>query len=290
MSSRVPPTPITLKVLQVTTASTAARVTIHLVGGTGADTLTGDAGNDTLYGGLGNDGFFGGGGNDTIYGEDGTDTLNGDGGDDLLEGGAGNDTLNGGTGNDQLSGGAGTNIINGGAGTDTVYISLSSSEITSAVLDDFTLWTNVMEDRLASAGGSYAVLATQATTGAVTLSSIGLTLSGVEFLSIRVDGVLTDIEDLYAFGNQAPEAAATAFAATDEDTAVGGSIAALDANERCADVDDHPRSFQRLPRARRPDRRSTHTRQPLISTAPTASKSRSKIHWVQAPFKPFQSA
>ena len=201
-----------------------------IVGGNGADTLTGDAGNDTLYGGAGNDGFFGGGGNDTIYGEDGTDTLYGDGGDDLLNGGAGNDTLNGGTGNDQLYGGTGTNIINGGSGTDTVYINLSSSEITSAVLDDFTLWSNVMEDRLASAGGSYAVLATQTTTAAVTLSTIGLTLSGIEFLSIRVDGVLTGIEDLYAFGNQAPVAAATASAATNEDTAVSGFIAAVDPN------------------------------------------------------------
>ena len=201
-----------------------------LVGGTGADTLTGDAGNDTLYGGAGNDGFFGGGGNDTIYGEDGTDTLYGDGGDDQLYGGAGNDTLHGGAGNDQLYGETGTNIINGGAGTDTVYISLSSSEITSAVLDDFMLWSNVMEDRLASAGGSYAVLASQATTGAVSLSTIGLTLSGIEFLSIRIDGVLSDIEDLYAFGNQAPETGAAAATATNEDTAVSGLIAAVDPN------------------------------------------------------------
>ena len=201
-----------------------------LNGGLGNDTLTGDAGNDTLYGGLGNDGFFGGGGNDTIYGEDGTDTLYGDGGDDTLDGGAGNDTLNGGTGNDQFYGGAGTNIINGGAGTDTVYINLTSAGITSAVLDDFTLWSNWMEDRLASAGDSYAVLAAQTTTGAVTLSSIGLTLSGIEFLSIRVDGVLTSIEDLYAFGNQAPVSAATASASTDEDTSVGGFIVASDPN------------------------------------------------------------
>jgi Ca2+-binding RTX toxin-like protein len=201
-----------------------------IIGGAGADTLTGDAGNDTLYGGLGNDGFYGGGGNDTIYGEDGTDTLFGDGGDDVLDGGAGNDTLNGGTGNDQFYGGTGTNIINGGAGTDTVYISLSSGEITSAVLNDFTIWSNVMEDRLASAGGSYAVLASQTTSGAVNLSTIGLTLSGIEFLSIRVDGVLTSIEDLYAFGNQAPEAALDAAASTNEDTAVSGLIAALDPN------------------------------------------------------------
>ncbi len=201
-----------------------------IIGGTGADTLTGDAGNDTLYGGAGNDGFFGGGGNDTIYGEDGTDTLFGDGGDDVLDGGAGNDTLNGGTGNDQFYGGTGTTIVNGGAGADTVYINLSSGEITSAVLDDFTLWSNVMEDRLASAGGSYAVLASQATSGAVTLSTLGLTLSGVEFLTVRVDGVLTAIADLYAYGNQAPTANATASAATNEDTAVSGMIAAIDPN------------------------------------------------------------
>ena len=201
-----------------------------LNGGLGNDTLTGDAGNDTLYGGLGNDGFFGGGGNDTIYGEDGTDTLYGDGGDDTLDGGAGNDTLNGGTGNDQFYGGAGTNVINGGAGTDTVYINLTSAGITSAVLDDFTLWSNVMEDRLASAGDSYAVLAAQTTTAAVTLSSMGLTLSGIEFLSIRVDGVLTGIEDLYAFGNQAPVSAATASALTNEDASVSGFIAATDPN------------------------------------------------------------
>ncbi len=201
-----------------------------LTGGVGDDTLTGDAGNDTLYGGGGNDGFFGGGNDDTIYGEAGNDTLYGDGGNDTLYGGDGNDTLNGGTGNDNFFGGTGINVINGGSGTDNVFIYLTSGDLTSLVLDDFTTWSNFMVDRMASAGGSQSVLASQTTTGVLTLQSLGLSVSAIENLVVFVDGVSVAIDDLYTYNNQAPGVASEASLATNEDLAVSGLIAATEPN------------------------------------------------------------
>ena len=197
-----------------------------IYGGAGTDTLTGDAGNDTLYGGDGNDGFFGGGGNDALYGEAGDDNMFGDGGNDVIYGGDGNDALTGGTGDDTLYGGAGTNTLTGGAGVDTFVFDLTSAGLTPAVRADLATLKNFMDSQLASAG-SEAALAAQTTSASLTLSALGLKISGLEKVTIMLDGVATPLSDLV---NQAPVAAATSSIATNEDTPVSGQVTASDPN------------------------------------------------------------
>lgn len=197
-----------------------------IYGGDGTDTLTGDAGNDVLYGGNGNDGFFGGGGDDTIYGEAGDDTMFGDSGNDLLFGGEGNDKLYGGTGNDTLNGGSGINILDGGAGIDTFIIEIPAGGVSAAVRSDLAALKNFMDGQLASAG-SVATLATQTAGPSLTLSALGLTISNLEHVIVKVDGVVMPIADVI---NATPEAAASVALETDEDTPLTGFIAATDAD------------------------------------------------------------
>jgi Ca2+-binding RTX toxin-like protein len=71
----------------------------HVIGGTGADTMTAAAAIDTT--------FEGGAGADTLTGNTGNDILWGDDDDDIIVGGAGDDYLDGGMGNDTLDGGSG---------------------------------------------------------------------------------------------------------------------------------------------------------------------------------------
>ncbi|WP_374311983.1 Ig-like domain-containing protein [Dongia sp.] len=92
----------------------------HLVGGSGADTLTGGAGDDLLEGGHGNDVLTGKAGNDMLDGGYGNDSLAGGSGDDNVKGGYGDDTLDGGSGDDDLDGGYGNDSLVAGAGDDTL--------------------------------------------------------------------------------------------------------------------------------------------------------------------------
>ncbi len=197
-----------------------------LYGNDGIDTLTGDAGNDVLYGGNGNDGFFGGGGDDTIYGEANDDTMYGDSGNDLLVGGDGNDRMYGGTGNDTLIGGAGVNLYDGGSGIDTYVIEIPAGGVTAAVRSDLAALKNFMDAQLASAG-SVAALATQTAGPSLTLSALGMTISNLETVVIKVDGVVTPIASLL---NAAPVAAGKVALETDEDTPISGTVAASDAD------------------------------------------------------------
>ena len=199
-----------------------------IYGEDGNDTLTGDAGNDSLFGGNGTDGMFGGGGDDAMYGEAGVDTMFGDGGHDLMDGGAGNDSLTGGTGNDKLvhTVGEGVDTMNGGAGLDTVVLKLTSADLTSAVRADLGTLSAWMTSQLASAG-SAAALAAQTTGPSLTLSSLGVTLSTFETISISVDGTTVPLATLL---NKAPTAAAVVSVAGQEDTPLTGVIAATDPN------------------------------------------------------------
>ncbi len=198
----------------------------QLYGNEGDDTLTGDTGNDTLYGGDGKDGFFGGGGDDTIFGEAGDDNMFGDGGNDRMFGGDGNDSLSGSTGNDTLNGGAGVNTISGGSGFDTVVIDIASGSLTAAMRADFATLKAWMADQLAAAG-STAALSAQTQGAALTLSTLGLTLSTFEAVKIFVDSVETPIDSLI---NTAPVTDAQVAIATDEDTPVSGQVVATDAD------------------------------------------------------------
>lgn len=69
---------------------------LHLTGGTGADTLLASSSDDTLFGGDGADVLRGGGAvdaADSLFGGAGNDTLDGGGGDDLIDGGDNVDTI-----------------------------------------------------------------------------------------------------------------------------------------------------------------------------------------------------
>lgn len=118
---------------------------LHLVGGSGNDSIEGGSGNDvisggsgdnTLAGGAGSDKITAGNGKDTIYGginqymiglkrnptdvPDGDDIIDAGGGRDYIEGGIGNDRINAGTGDDVVYGGAGEDTIDGGWGDDYI--------------------------------------------------------------------------------------------------------------------------------------------------------------------------
>jgi Ca2+-binding RTX toxin-like protein len=216
-----------------------------IYGGAGHDILTGDAGNDQIFGGDGNDGIYGGGGNDYIEGNNGDDVIFGDGGHDVIRGGAGNDRLYGGTGNDRIYGGTGddqlygeagddvlvykagegNDVLVGGAGLDTLELHLAAADVTNSLRADFAAYKAWADANLSQAQGSLATLGTQTSANAFVFTSLGLTISTVEFIKILVDGVEVPLEN---FLNRAPIAAPDVVVAAAEDTPVLGAIAASD--------------------------------------------------------------
>ncbi len=216
-----------------------------LFGGIGADTLTGDAGNDRIFGEDGNDGVFGGGGNDFIDGGIGDDNLFGDGGNDTMLGGSGNDRLtggdghdviDGGTGNDNLDGGTGddifvwrpgdgTDTMIGGSGNDRLELRLEAADVTPALRADLAAYKSWAAAQAASAG-SAANLSAQTSGASFTFASLGLTISVLESVVVKVGGQDVAIDTLI---NTAPVAAAEVNLAATEDTSVQGLIAASDA-------------------------------------------------------------
>ena len=114
----------------------AARVkSIHVVGGSGDDSITvnvpgntriatlleGGFGNDVITGGDGPDVILGGPGRDTLSGGAGNDEVRGNGGGDAIVGSGGDDALFGGAGVDSVRGGAGRNTLDGGLAIDAMY-------------------------------------------------------------------------------------------------------------------------------------------------------------------------
>jgi Ca2+-binding RTX toxin-like protein len=198
-----------------------------LYGGIGVDVLSGHAGKDYLYAGDGNDGVYGGGDNDYLFGEAGDDGMAGDGGDDVIDGGLGNDRMYGITGNDTfiVRAGEGSDLIDGGAGLDTVVLQLGSADV-SAFRGDAAGYDAWMNGLMATYGSTQGI-ATQTTTAGFTFSSLGLTVSAIEGLTIFVDGVATPLS---AFLNQAPVAEAVVHVSTNEDASLGGTIGATDAD------------------------------------------------------------
>jgi uncharacterized secreted protein with C-terminal beta-propeller domain len=114
----------------------AARVkSIHVVGGSGDDSITvnvpgntriatlleGGFGNDVITGGDGPDVILGGPGRDTLNGGAGNDEVRGNGGVDAIVGSGGDDALFGGAGVDSVRGGPGRNTLDGGLAIDAMY-------------------------------------------------------------------------------------------------------------------------------------------------------------------------
>jgi Ca2+-binding RTX toxin-like protein len=134
-------------------------------------------------------------GNDTLDGTEINDTLEGLAGDDTLRGHGAVDFLYGGDGNDRLEGGLGNDLLDGGAGNDTIYASDASLADSTADHIDGGDGQDMLIVRLASIGGSGAVLITNTDPGAVTHASTGLEFHNIETLTIygtsfddRIDG------------------------------------------------------------------------------------------------------
>jgi Ca2+-binding RTX toxin-like protein len=218
----------------------------EILGGLGADILTGDAGNDRIYGEDGNDGVYGGGGDDFVDGGVGDDIIFGDGGNDTLIGGVGSDRISGGIGNDTIDGGAGNDTLNGeagddsfiwrtgdgqdtiigGGGNDRIELVLSSADMTAAVRADFAAY-QVWAAQQAASAGSTANLTAQTTGANFTFASLGLTISVIETVAVKVDGKAVAIADLI---NSAPVANAAAQVTGLEDQVLSGVVAASDAD------------------------------------------------------------
>ncbi|TCZ62965.1 hypothetical protein [Roseicella aquatilis] len=122
--------------------------------------------------------------------------MRGDAGNDMIVGSAGNDRITGGAGNNWLYGGAGndqfftalsprsTNVISGDEGNDSLYISLTASQLANPEV--------MAELRALNAFVTYAVPAKpDAVFGSATL---GLVLQGVEHVSVRVDGRVLSLD------------------------------------------------------------------------------------------------
>ncbi|MFK7733466.1 MAG: hypothetical protein AB8B48_17735 [Pseudomonadales bacterium] len=120
----------------------------HVIGTSGADsisgdasanTLTGNAGDDTLDGEGAADNLIGGAGNDTLLGGTGNDTLQGGADNDQLDGGAGDDLIQLNSGINTVLGSTGNDTVQGGSGVDTVdYAALSSVSVTIAESGTYT--------------------------------------------------------------------------------------------------------------------------------------------------------
>ena len=173
-----------------------------LTGVGGLDTIDGGASNDSLHGGEGDDQVNGGANNDFVYGDAGNDTLAGGDGNDFIDGGAGDDTL-------YNRGGDGADTIEGGAGYDTLTIDLTSADLTAGVRADLV----ALSDWMAAPNGE------------LVLSDLGITVSGVEFLNLLVDGVNVDVASL---ANTPPSAETNVQLTVAEDGSVSGQAGAID--------------------------------------------------------------
>jgi Ca2+-binding RTX toxin-like protein len=233
----------------------------YIFGDDGDDTLNGGLGNDTLDGGNGNDtvdystatsklninlatGIVtnpSSGGVDTlisienVLGGSGAETIVGNDADNALWGGGGNDTMTGGLGNDQIYGqsgadtitvisGQGSDTVNGGTGSDTMVLELKSSDITSALRADMSSFNTWMQGQLAANGG-VSGMAALSNGPTFTFYSLGLTVSLIETVTVKVDGVTVPMSTLF---NHAPVINGGGEMLTDEDVVINGLVNATD--------------------------------------------------------------
>ncbi len=140
---------------------------------------------------IGDDQIFGNFSNETLNGGAGNDEIDGDAGDDILNGGAGDDDVHGGLGNDTLNyfyneNTSATDEYFGDHGNDTLVLSFNSGDLTSGIKQDIVDYRNFLlnptnVDELSDSVGEFE------------FSDIGLTVTGIENLSLVVNGVATSV-------------------------------------------------------------------------------------------------
>ena len=189
---------------------------------TGASGTTGDAdvvmagaGNDTVQAGIGNDIVYGGSGNDQITLAQGNDWADGGTEADSIDGGSGNDSLYGGGGNDTLLGGAdsaavtytaaysevtlatatGTQTITGSSGRPNFGVRTTSNE-TLTIGTNGTLTGYYLGDVNSVETHTHAATS-QITGGQIQFNGI----SGIETLTINIDGVVVNLTTAIANGS-----------------------------------------------------------------------------------------
>jgi len=149
-----------------------------VLAGPGSDLVFAGLGDDVVAGGAGDDDLRGGAGDDVVAGNAGNDAIRGGAGDDILIGGSGGDEIFGGLGDDtivwvapEVSGFAGgADTIAGQAGSDTLFIVLDAPN--AALQSEID-------------GRSEADIAS----GTWTLSSIGVTATGIEQVEVLTQGL-----------------------------------------------------------------------------------------------------
>ncbi len=239
-----------------------------LYGDAGDDTLDGGSGNDTLFGGDGSDMLGGGEGGDVLYGEAGDDRLSGGSGNDVLIGGAGADTLSGDAGDDVLYGEAGddTYVFDANSGHDTIVDADGANRIVIAGVTQDQLWLTRAGDalRIGVIGGTATITVNGVFGGSprsvireitTAVSSLFLKSAGMDSYAGSLIEAMTNaspvavtpatIADVpaavaglrdalwHAGGKAAPELADMTLA-TNEDTALGGTLAVVDHDENVA--------------------------------------------------------
>ena len=163
-----------------------AAVTKAIFDGVTYNVRQGSNAKDTLIGGLGNDWVRGGAGDDTI-----ADVL----GNNLFDGGSGSDTIIGGIGDDifihRMSENAGSkDRYEGALGTDTLRLELTAAEWARA---DVQMDIAAVLGHMASTKNK--LLSRLGLTSEFTFKSIGLAISNIEKLEVRVDGLVMNLAD-----------------------------------------------------------------------------------------------
>ncbi|MGH8238117.1 MAG: Ig-like domain-containing protein, partial [Steroidobacteraceae bacterium] len=207
-----------------------------LRGGSEDDHLGGDTGVDQLFGDAGNDEMAGGDGNDTLTGGDGDDVLAGQAGDDQLLGEIGNDTyvFDSTSGADTVIDASGTNrIVIAGVTAEQVWLTRSGNDLlvrviggaTTITVQNYYGATNPTRVREIALNGQsiflgYAEPLIQA------MTAVSGPLPGTMPANI--------VEMLAGYWHDAGRAApgtANQTIATNEDTAVSGTVGAVDQDE-----------------------------------------------------------
>jgi Ca2+-binding RTX toxin-like protein len=153
-----------------------------------------------------------------LTGNGAANVLTGLAGNDILNGGAGNDTLSGGAGNDTLAGGAGNDTLTGGADSDTFVF----NDYLTEGIDNLTDFVSGVDDLQISAAGFGGNLEPGAEVSLVTVSSVGIAVSGgtdgyfiydnegLDSGTIYWDSTGADSSDAAAFAKLVPGTAVTA--------------------------------------------------------------------------------
>ena len=245
----------------------------YLFGDAGDDTLDGGDGNDNLFGGDGNDVLSGGTGRNYLYGEAGDDTLFATGNADALYGGDGDDTfqIQAGAVNPAAFGGAGDDtfiwdvsansnltvvdfqgnnkLVLKGATSDEVWITKSGSSLRIGVLGSTRYLTvyNYFRPVSQSPGRIREIVADD---GSLYLKYAGggqetpnysgslieaMTLAQVGGRpSVMPDAIRARLASYWWPGGKAPPTTTDQALTTAEDTALVGSVAAVDQDENIA--------------------------------------------------------